>query len=602
MKQKPNEIRTAWNLSALYNNFDDPAIETEKKQIETDIDAFAAKWRDNPEYLDKPNVLLEALDEYERLNWHTGASGKAGYYLWLSTELDQLDTELKAKFNKMIEFGERNSNKLLFFGLNLAKISLEKQQEFLAAPDLKKYRHYLESLFAVAKYQLSEKEEKILSLMSQPAGSSWTRMTEEFLSAEERAITQNGKKELLPFSTIISLTTDTNKQVRDAAGKFVHEITAKHVAVAEHELNAILLEKKIDDELRGLARPDEGRHIGDDIDSAVVDAMLAAVEKQFSIAQDFYALKAQLLGQSKLAYHERGVEIGSLPDNYDAAKSVALVQKVLGELDPEFLAIFDMMLENGQLDFYPKKGKSGGAFCVMDLPSQPTYVLLNHTNKLRDVTTLAHEMGHAVNDEMMKKHQHALYCGTSLAIAEVASTFVEDFVLEEVASNAGDEHKLAILMMKLNDDISTIFRQVAAYRFEQQLHNAFCEKGYLSKAEIGALFQKNMAAYMGPAVTQDPGSENWWVYWSHFRRFFYVYSYASGLLISKALRNKVRADKQFIAKVKDFLSAGSSDSPKNIFAALGIDIADVTFWQSGLTEVENLLSEAKTLAKKLGKI
>lgn len=598
----PNEIRTDWNLDQLYKSFDDPAIVVEKKSIETAIDAFAAKWRANPDFLAKPNVLLSALDEYERLNWQTGSSGKAGYYLWLSTELNQLDTELKAKFNKMIEFSEKNSNKLLFFSLDLAKVSTEKQKEFLAAPALLKYRHYLESLFAVAKYQLSEKEEKILSLMATPASGSWTRMTEEFLSAEERAITQNGKNELLPFSTIISLTTDSVKGVRDAAGKFVHEITAQHVAVAEHELNAILLEKKIDDELRGLKRPDEGRHIGDDIDSAVVDAMLGAVEKKFSIAQDFYALKAQLLGQEKLAYHERGVEIGNLPDNYDAATSVDLVQKVLGQLDPEFLAIFDMMLKNGQLDFYPKKGKSGGAFCVMDLPSQPTFVLLNHTNKLRDVTTLAHEMGHAINDELMKKHQHALYCGTSLAIAEVASTFVEDFVLDEVAKEAGDENKLAILMMKLNDDISTIFRQVAAYRFEQELHKAFLDKGYLSKTEIGALFQKNMAAYMGPAVTQDPGAENWWVYWSHFRRFFYVYSYASGLLISKALQNKVRADKKFISKVKEFLSAGSSDSPKNIFAALGIDITDQNFWQSGLTEVENLLSEAKTLAKKLGKI
>lgn len=598
----PNEIRTDWNLAALYQSFDDPEIEVEKKAIETAIDGFVSQWRDNPDYLEKPAELLKALDQYEQLNWHTGSSGKAGYYLWLSTELDQLDTELKAKFNKMIEFSERNSNKILFFGLNLAKVSAEKQAEFLAAPELQKYRHYLESLFAVAKYHLSEKEEKILSLMGQPAGAAWTRMTEEFLSSEEREITRAGKKELLPFSTIISLITDTDKTVRDQAGAFVHEINAKYASIAEHELNAILLEKKIDDELRGLNRPDEGRHIGDDIDSSVVDAMLTAVEKQFTIAQDFYALKAQLLGQEKLAYHERGVEIGSLPDDYDAAKSVALVQKVLGELDPEFQEIFEMMLANGQLDFYPKKGKSGGAFCVMDLPSQPTFVLLNHTNKLRDVTTLAHEMGHAVNDEMMKKHQHALYCGTSLAIAEVASTFVEDFVLEEVASEAGDEHKLAILMMKLNDDISTIFRQVAAYRFEQQLHAAFRDKGYLSKTEIGALFQKNMAAYMGPAVTQDPGSENWWVYWSHFRRFFYVYSYASGLLISKALQNKVRADKKFVEKVKEFLSAGSSDSPKNIFAALGIDITDDAFWQLGLAEVENLLTEAKTLAKKLGKI
>ena len=127
---------------------------------------------------------------------------------------------------------------------------------------------------------------------------------------------------------------------------------------------------------------------------------------------------------------------------------------------------------------------------------------------------------------------------------------------------------------------------MACYRFEQELHQEFRNKGYLSKEEIGALFQKHMAAYMGDAVEQSEGSENWWVYWSHIRYFFYVYSYASGLLISKSLQSGVKRDPAFINKVKEFLSAGLSDSPKNIFARLGIDITDRQFWNRGLDEVE----------------
>jgi oligoendopeptidase F len=111
-----------------------------------------------------------------------------------------------------------------------------------------------------------------------------------------------------------------------------------------------------------------------------------------------------------------------------------------------------------------------------------------------------------------------------------------------------------------------------------------------------------MAAYMGPAVEQSPGSENWWVYWNHIRYFFYVYSYASGLLISKSLQNAVKKEPDFIVKVKEFLSAGLSDSPKSIFSGLGVDIADRTFWNRGLDEVENLLNETTQLAAKLGKI
>jgi len=157
-------------------------------------------------------------------------------------------------------------------------------------------------------------------------------------------------------------------------------------------------------------------------------------------------------------------------------------------------------------------------------------------------------------------------------------------------------------MKKLNDDVSTIFRQVACYKYEQELHQQFRQKGYLSKKEIGRLFQKHMSSYMGDFVEQSPGSENWWVYWDHIRSFFYVYSYAGGLLISKSLQNSVKDNPKFIKKVKKFLSAGLSDSPKNIFKKLGVDITDKSFWDRGLTEVENLLQEATKLAEKLGKI
>jgi oligoendopeptidase F len=143
---------------------------------------------------------------------------------------------------------------------------------------------------------------------------------------------------------------------------------------------------------------------------------------------------------------------------------------------------------------------------------------------------------------------------------------------------------------------------VACYRFEQALHEAFRLKGYLSKEEIGALFRKHMAAYMGSAVEQSAGAENWWVYWSHIRYFFYVYSYAGGLLISKSLQSSVKADPAFVVKVKEFLSAGLSDSPRNIFLKLGIDIGDKRFWERGLREVEELLEETEELAKRLGKL
>jgi oligoendopeptidase F len=428
-------------------------------------------------------------------------------------------------------------------------------------------------------------------------------MTAGFLSKEERpVIAEDGKKKLRPFSELVGLMNSKRKRVRDSAAKAFNDILRKNVEVAESELNSVLANKKIDDELRGAPRPDTLRHVADDIESEVVDSLIEAVSKRFTVPARYYALKAKLLKVKKLAYHERNVEYGEVAGRYPYPKSADLVHTVLGRLDREFADIFARFREHAQIDAYPKKGKDSGAFCIHHLMVQPTYILLNHTGKLHDVLTIAHELGHGINNELIKKNQHALDFGTPTSTAEVASTFMEDFVLDELIHSADDEVRLVIMMQKLNDDVSSIFRQAACYRFEQELHKTFRAKGYLSKEEIGTLFRKHMAAYMGNAVLQSEGSENWWVYWNHIRYFFYVYSYASGLLISKSLQNSVKRDPAFIHKVKEFLSVGLSDSPRNIFLKLGIDISDKQFWDRGLDEVERLLNETERLAKRLGKI
>jgi oligoendopeptidase F len=564
---------------------------------------FINAWKDRTDYLVDPTVLRRALDHYESWKRSFDTDGDEGYYFWLRVQQDQNDPKLKAKLNKIQDFSKKIENDSQFFYLRVARIPPEDQQRFLDHEALRKYRHYLERIFAESRYHLSEPEEKIMNLKSPTSYGNWTRMTEGFLSKEERAvITEKGLKKVLPFSEISGLMNSKTKRVRNAAALAFNDILKKNVDVAEAELNSVLQNKKIDDELRGAPRPDILRHLADDIDSPVVDALIDSVAMRFSISARYYALKARLLKVKRLQYHERNVEYGTIAKRYAYLQAVNLVYTVMNKLDHQFGDIFSRFIKNGQIDAYPRKGKNSGAFCMHNLMTQPTYILLNHTGKLHDVLTIAHETGHGINNELIRERQHALDFGTPTSTAEVASTFMEDFVLDQILHTADEELRLAIMMAKLNDDVSSIFRQVACYRFEQELHALFRSKGYLSKEEIGTLFRKHMAAYMGDAVEQSAGSENWWVYWSHIRYFFYVYSYASGLLISKSLQNSVKNDWQFIDKVKGFLSSGFSDTPKNIFVKLGIDIADKRFWDTGLNEVESLLEDTTRLAQKLGKI
>ena len=607
MQRKGKNIKashkTVWNLTPLFGGDDALSIDIERKRLKKACYRFIKAWQGRKDYLENPAVLKKALDEYERLMRNYGTDGNEGYYFWLRTQQDQNSPALKAKYNKIEEFGRRIENDLQFFPMRISKIPIGTQKKLLNYAGLQKYRHFLERSFEEAKYLLSENEERIVNLKSSTSYGNWVKMTSGFIAREEKKILlEDRKREVKTFSEILSLMNSRRKKVRDGSAKAFNDILRKHSDSAEAEINAILANKKIDDELRGMSRPDLARHVSDDMESEVVDSLIATVAGRFDIPARFYELKAGLLKAKKLKYHERNVEYGIAHRKFSFNDAVGLAARVFSQLDEEFTHILKSFLDNGQFDVYPAKGRASGAFCAHHLISQPTYILLNHTDTLNDVLTLAHELGHGINNELIRRNQHALYFGTPLATAEVASTFMEDFVLQEIMRKADDEMRLALMLMKLNDDVSTVFRQVACYRFEQELHAEFRNKGYLSKEEIGTIFSKHMSSYMGNFVEQSVGSENWWIYWGHIRTFFYVYSYASGLLISKAMQNYVKNDAKFIEKVKVFLSAGLSDSPRNIFKRLGIDISDARFWQSGIKEIENLLEDTIVLARKLKKI
>lgn len=599
---KKNNPNYEWNLELLFKNELDPKIEKNLKLAHKKSYEFINKWKERTDYLKSPKILKEALEDYENWSLNYGTDGDVGYFLWLKMSLDQNNTELKARINKLVESTQKIENDIQFFLIRLSKIPKDSQSKFLKAKELKPYHHFLDKLFEEAKHLLSEEEEKIMNLKSKVSSYNWVQMTSEFLAKEEREVLNSeGEKETLSQSEIMGLIDHKDKNIRDTAAAALNDILAKWVGVGEHEINSIFENKRINDELRRYTRPDESRHKSDDIDTEVVDALISAVSNRFETARRFYNLKAKLLGVKKLQYHERNLEYGDTTKEYSFEDSNILIREVFEALHPKFAEILDSFVLERRIDVYPKKGKRSGAFCTEASPRLPIYILLNHTNQLDDVRTFAHEMGHGIHFTLMK-NQNIYNYGAPMATAEVASTFMEDFVTQRLLHEADDDLRLSLMITKLNNEVSTIHRQVGIYNFETELHKTFREKGYLSKDEIGSVFQNNMKAYMGNSVEYSPGSENWWLYISHIRSFFYVYSYASGLLISKSLQRMVQQEPASINKVIEFFEAGSSESPKNIFKKLGVDITDKTFWNKGLDEIDELLKECELLAKKLGKI
>jgi oligoendopeptidase F len=584
---KSKKYKTSWDLKSYYSfNNNIKTNKNVKNTIDT-VTVFVVKWRKREDWLNDKIALKELLDEYDNIISKHGGLGGDTYFNSLKFALDRTNNSLRSYLDKISDIEISLDNELEFINNKLSKIPDDKKNEFVNAPELVDYKHFLEHLFALSKYLLSETEEKILNLISKSAYGNWVEMTSGFLVKEEK----DGKG----FSDWMGMVDDIDKEKRDKAFEYINSVFEKFSDVATEEMNSILYTKKVEDELRGFKRPDEFRILSDDLDPEVIDSLIKAVTSNFDFSKDYYKLKAHLLKTKKLKYHERNVPVGVIKENFDFDYSCDLFKKVLKKLDPEFESIFVDYLEKAQIDVYPKIGKTDGGFCTHGSKKDPVFILLNHTNKLRDVTTLAHEFGHALNNEYIKKSQNEINFGTPLCTAEVSSTFFEDFILEEISKDLTDEQKIVLNMERLNDFVSSVQRQIACYKFEQELHQKYRESGYIPKEEIGKLFTKNMSNYMGNFVEQSPGSENWWVYWSHIRTFFYVYSYASGLLISKYLQSMVRKDPSSINKVKTFLSTGTSRSPKEIFLDLGIDISDKDFWSRGIEEAQELLEETKSL-------
>ena len=599
-----NKKEFEWDLNPLLKRADDTEINSKRKIIEEKHKEFSLKWKNNKAYLTDAKKLKQALDDYEDLLKNHASGGNEYYYFILKYYVNQSDNDVKSKLTKAEDFVNKLKNEIRFFALSIAKnIPENKQKEFLNNFLLKDYKHYLENSFKSGKHLLTENEEKIMTLKSKVAYDNWEKLTQEFLNkSESEVIDLNGKKKLMNFNEISGLIVTQDNELRKNLSDAFDSIVSKYQDVAEAELNSLLENKKIDDGLRNFSRADSSRHLDDDIDSEIVDALIKTVSSNFNLAHRFHKLKAKLVGLKKLQYNDRKIELKHLDKEYNYEESLKLVREVFSSVDKEFLEVFNGFVKNNQLDVFPRKGKRGGAFCIHLLKTQPTYIMLNHTNKLNDVLTIAHEVGHGINNELIKKKQNSLNFETPKATAEVASTFMEDFVLEELLKEANEEQKLALMLTKLQGDIQNIFRQVACYMFELKLHQEYRKKGYLSKEDIGKLFEDTMMLYLGETFERSDSMKIGWIYWSHIRDHFYVYSYASGLLISKYLQAQVKKDKKFISKVKEFLSAGTSKSPKEIFMSLGIDITKESFWISGLKEIEAHLIEAEKLAKKLKKV
>jgi len=595
---------TEWNLGMFYSSHEDSRIEADVKILEATNESFEKKYRPKdgvaPAYLTNETALVEALTDWEAL-CATASGFKPAFYLGMIREVDSANTVAEAKSNALSARLAKSGNKTVFFPLMLGKIAPEAQARFLKSEKLARFHYYLKHIFDTSKYDLSEAEEKILNLKSLPSYSLWVDGQSKLMAAQTVRYGAGKKAKQMPIAEAINKIPSLPMKNRRQLWVDVRTKLKDIGSFAEAEMNAICTDKKINDELRGLKEPYSATLLGYQNDEATVLNLVNTTTKAFPVAHRFHKLKAKLLKVPKLEFADRAADVGKVSRVVKFDEAVQITTRAFEKVGPQYVEIFQRFLKNGQIDVFPRKGKRGGGFCTCGTVL-PSLILLNHADTMDGVMTLAHEMGHAIHSEMTNATQPILLRGFSTSVAETASTLFENFAFEEVFVTLTEKEKIIALHDRINDAIMTVFTQVACFNFELALHRAIREKGALSGEEIAKLLNTEMAAYLGPSVKLHPDDGYRYVWWMHIRYFFYTYTYAYGFLVSRALYQRYKQDKSYLKKIEQFLSAGSSKSPEDIFKDIGIDVTKPEFFADGIRAIKDDIARLERLAKAAGMI
>jgi oligoendopeptidase F len=584
-----------WDLGDLFTDPNDARIESTLKVCRDQAEAFAERFRpimENPAALSAAS-LHEALGQLETIY---EALSRVGSYASLLYAADTAKPEHQDLEQRVEQRGTEIRNLLLFFELAWLKVDDEVATKLINDPKLKSYEHYLTSLRRYRPHTLSELEEKLINEKDNTGRSAFGRLFSEVTSSLTFKLDRDGKTEELNLSQLLSLLHEPDRSLRQRAMDTLYDGLSQHGQVLTFIYDNLIQDHLTMDRLRHYPTPIAQRHLFNEIDSTAVETMMAVSETNYNLAQDYFRLKAKLLKLPKLALHDQYAPVGKevRPFPYQQAKQVVL--EAFEAFDPRFRHLAAEFFIKNWIDAEIRNGKRGGAFCASPSPQLHPYILCNYDDNLRDVMTVAHELGHGLHGCLSRKQNYFNY-DTPLTTAETASVFAEMLVFDNLLTQQSDPQvQIALLAGKIEDIFATVFRQNVLTRFEELAFSARKEKRLTPEA-LGKLWLDANGKYYGDAVDMPEGYRWGWSYIPHFiHSRFYCYSYVFGQLLVLALYRMYKDEgKGFVPKYLTLLEAGGSDTPEALLKPLGADFHKAEFWQKGFEEIRVLTRKLQTL-------
>jgi oligoendopeptidase F len=579
-----------WDLSDLYSGEAAPELKRDLDWLDAACASFAADYEGKLAGLDAAG-LLACVQRNEKISQVAGRiMSFAGLRYYQKTT-----DAARAKF--MGDLQEKITNyttPLVFFTLELNRIEdAVLAARFVENEDLARYKPVFDRIRALKPYQLSDEMEKLLHDLG-VVGDAWERLFDETIAGLSFIV--DGDE--LTIEGTLNLLTEQDRAKREAAAQELARVFGENIKVFARVHNTQVKEKEILDRWRKMPTAQTARHLSNDVEPEVVEALRAAVVAAYPrLSHRYYELKRKWLGLDRMQVWDRNAPL-PMEDvrivGWDEAEKI--VMEAYAGFDPRMADIAQPFFKRGWIDAGVKPGKAPGAFAHPTVTNVHPYVMLNYLGKPRDVMTLAHELGHGVH-QVLAAGQGEMLSSTPLTLAETASVFGEMLTFRKLLSKAETPAQRKVLLAgKVEDMINTVVRQIAFYDFECKLHAARRE-GELTPEDIGALWMSVQAESLGPAFDFMEGYDTFWAYIPHFVHSpFYVYAYAFGDGLVNALYSVYAEGKPgFEDLYFDMLKAGGSKHHKELLAPFGLDASDPAFWDKGLSMIEGFIDELEAM-------
>ncbi len=580
-----------WDLTDLFPGQDSPKLKETLSEIQDLSQSFAADYRGKIATLDSA-AFGTAIERYEHIQEIFGRLMSFAHLLYAG---DQNDPEKGKFFQDMQEKVNAIATDILFFCLEINRLDDETLAAKLTDPSALRYQPWLRDLRVFKPHELSDDIERLLHEKQVSGRAAWIRLFDETMAALRFPFDDD----LLTEAEILHRMTDRNPEIRRQAAQSVGQVLASNIRLLSHITNTLAKDKEIEDQWRSYPHPWSAKNKMNQVEDTVVEALVAAVQESFPrLSHRYYALKARWFGVKALDYWDRNAPLQE-EDNriipWDEARSCVL--DAYADFSPELATIGQHFFDSAWIDAPPRPGKASGAFAHPTVPSCHPYLLLNYQGRVRDVMTLAHELGHGCH-QYLAARQGYLMADTPLTLAETASVFGEMLTFRRLLADAPDASSRRVMLAnKVEDMLNTVVRQIAMYLFERRLHT--CRRqGELSVEELGSLWLETQAESLGPALKLEGNYRHFWSYVPHFIHSpFYVYAYAFGdCLVNSLYMVYQEGQEGFAERYLDMLRAGGVKRHRELLAPFGLDASDPAFWKRGLAMIEGFIDELETTA------